>query len=123
MKRLIYMCIDTQVVFINPSLTDKSKEMMVVWDDCMSFADLRVRIRRPRSVSIRFQDRRGEEHHWEDMGPSLSELFQHEIDHLDGVLGVDRALDRDALVLRAAFDEDRDHFLAQVDWWPELEPR
>lgn len=105
-------------LLFNPVITWHSEQTMVLWDDCMSFPDLRVRVRRPRSVSMRFQDRDGVEHHWEDMGPSLSELFQHELDHLDGVLGVDRGLDREALVLRAVFEADPEHFLGQVDWWP-----
>ncbi len=108
-------------LLFDPVITWRSDETIRLWDDCMSFPDLRVRIRRHRSVSLRFFDRGGREHHWEDMGPSLSELFQHELDHLDGVLGVDRALDREALVLRSVFDADPERFLAQVDWWPEQE--
>ncbi|MCP4109632.1 MAG: hypothetical protein GY749_29615, partial [Desulfobacteraceae bacterium] len=46
MKRLIYMCINEPVVFINPVLSNKSKEMMIVWDDCMSFPDLLVKVER-----------------------------------------------------------------------------
>ena len=39
-KRLIYLFIDSPVIFINPSLENRSKEMIEVWDDCMCFPDL-----------------------------------------------------------------------------------
>ena len=42
-KRIIYMCIDEPVVFINPILQFEDDEMMEVLDDCMSFPGLLVR--------------------------------------------------------------------------------
>ena len=51
-KRLIYMFIDRPVVFINPSLENKSETMMDVWDDCMCFPELLVRVRRHKSCTI-----------------------------------------------------------------------
>jgi len=100
MKRLIYMCIDTPVVFINPALTDKSKEMMVVWDDCMSFPDLLVKASRHKTCNILYQDM-----NWRRcriaLADDLSELLQHEYDHLDGILAVSRAMDAQSFALRS----------------------
>lgn len=100
MKRLIYMHIDRPTVFVNPELLDKSKEMMVVWDDCMSFPDLLVRLERHRACTIRYLDMDWRENRM-CLENDLSELLQHEYDHLDGILAVSRAMDEHALALKS----------------------
>ena len=56
MKRLIYMNIDKPVVFINPELTNLSEEMFEMWDDCMSFPHLLVKVKRHVSLTIHYLD-------------------------------------------------------------------
>ena len=92
MKRLIYMNIDRPVVFINPELTNLSEELFELWDDCMSFPNLLVRVKRHRHLTIRYLDERWQPQQW-DMSDDLSELLQHEYDHLDGILCTMRAID------------------------------
>ena len=100
MKRLIYMYIDSPVVFINPALTDKSKDMMLVWDDCLCFPDLLVKVERHKSCSIAYLDTDWKEQKmW--LEGDLSELLQHEYDHLDGILAVSRAVDEQSFALRS----------------------
>ena len=101
---------------INPEITWRSEESMTLWDDCMSFPDLLVRLRRSRSISLRFCDVEGAVHEWNRLEPGVAELLQHEIDHLDGVLAVDRALDREAMALRAVFEAKPARFRELVDW-------
>jgi len=100
MKRLIYMHIDSPTVFINPVLENKSSEMMTVWDDCMSFPDLFVKVKRHKSCRIRYHDM-----NWSpqsmNLEDDLSELLQHEYDHLDGILAVSRAIDGYSFALRS----------------------
>jgi peptide deformylase len=98
-KRVLYMSInDVSTVFVNPRLEDKSAEMMEVWDDCMCFPDLLVKVMRHKSCRIRYRDR-----DWRDetmmLDDDLSELLQHEYDHLDGVLAVSRAIDDKSFAL------------------------
>ena len=92
MKRLVVMNIDEPVAIFNPELFDGSEEMMELWDDCMSFPSLLVRLRRHRRIKMRFRDAEWKEQVWELEG-DLSELLQHECDHLDGVLATMRAID------------------------------
>ena len=92
MKRLVYMHIDKPLVFFNPVLDQKSEQMMELWDDCMSFPELLVRVRRHRSCRVTFRDENWTERHMKLEG-DLSELLQHEVDHLDGMLAVQRAID------------------------------
>ena len=108
MKRLIYMHIDKPVVFINPSLKDLSDEMIEVWDDCMSFPDLLVRVQRHRSCSIEYRDENWTPHTLR-LVDDLSELLQHEYDHLNGVLAVARAIDGHSYALRS-----QRHFLKKT---------
>ena len=100
MKRLIYMYIDSPVVFINPALTDKSIDMMLVWDDCLCFPDLLVKVERHKSCFIAYLDTDWKEQKmW--LEGDLSELLQHEYDHLDGILAVSRAVDEQSFALRS----------------------
>ena len=99
-KRLIYLFIDRPVVFINPSLESKSEEMIDVWDDCMCFPDLFVKVMRHKRCTIRFRDLSFKEHTMK-LEDDLSELLQHEYDHLDGILAVSRAIHGRAFALRS----------------------
>lgn len=98
MKRLIYMNIDKPVIFINPVLSEMSREMFELWDDCMCFPNLHVRVKRHKSCRITFFDE-----NWQKqelfLEDSLSELLQHEYDHLDGILATQRAIDSRSLRL------------------------
>ncbi len=99
-KRLIYVCIDEPLVLINPSLEDLSRETMLVWDDCMCFPELLVRVRRHRSCRLQYRDR-----HWQQcrmaLQDDLAELLQHECDHLRGVLAVSMAVDGHSFALKS----------------------
>ena len=101
MKRLVCMHIDQPVVMINPVLSSMSEEMFELWDDCMSFPDLYVKVRRHKSCELLFRDLQWKEHRWQ-LEDDLSELLQHEVDHLDGILAIDRAVDNRSLRWRNA---------------------
>lgn len=100
MKRLVYMHIDEPVVFVNPVLDQLSDEHIEIWDDCLSFPDLLVRVRRHRTCRIRYRDMtwQAQQTHLSD---DRSELLQHECDHLDGVLAVSRAIDARSFAFRS----------------------
>jgi len=83
--------IDKPRVLINAELYDKSDEMMEIWDDCMSFPELLVKVKRHKTCKIKFNDMNWKEHTWE-LKDDLSELLQHEYDHLNGILATQRAI-------------------------------
>jgi len=91
-KRLVYMNIDKPVVFINPVLTPLTQEQFELWDDCMSFPNLLVKVLRYKEIRIDYLDENWQPRQW-TMQDDLSELLQHECDHLDGVLCTMRAID------------------------------
>lgn len=103
-KRILYMYIDKPVVFINPVLSFPDDEKMDVMDDCMSFPGLLVKVERYRRCIIRYKDEQ-----WNDcemkLEGDLSELLQHEYDHLDGILAVMRAKDEKSLFIKGALKQ------------------
>ena len=116
-KRLIAMHLQGDHHFIvNPEITWQSSDRFTMWDDCMSFPSLLVRLERARSISIHFQNERGEHRDWDNLDTATSELLQHEIDHLNGVLAIDRAIDKDSIVMRETYLAMPDHFRRQVDY-------
>jgi peptide deformylase len=101
---------------VNPEITWRSAETFTLWDDCMCFPTLLVKVRRNRSISLAFQGEDGRPQIWENLGQAESELLQHECDHLDGVLAIDRAEGENAIISRDAFKAQPEHFAGQVDY-------
>lgn len=98
--RIIYLEVgETSYSLVNPEYTHQSQEMFELWDDCFSFPDLMVRVRRHRRIALKYQDESGAPRELDASG-AMSELIQHEMDHLDGVLAVDRAIDRHSFATR-----------------------
>lgn len=91
MIRLIYMHIDRPVVIINPHFTYLSDEQFEVWDDCMCFPNLLVKVKRHQKCVMAYQDENLKVQQMTIEG-SISELLQHEYDHLEGVLATQRAI-------------------------------
>ncbi len=91
---------------VNPEITWRSAEKIVVWDACLSFLSIFMQVERHRDIRVRYQDLRAE---WHEVGASeernLSELLQHEIDHLDGILAVDRIIDMKTMCTREEFEK------------------
>jgi peptide deformylase len=116
-KRFIAVNLGQGTFFVvNPAITWRSDGTFTMWDDCMSFPDLLVRVERAESLSLEYVDEHGARKEWRELDRAAAELLQHEIDHLDGVLAVDRAMDAESLVMRAEYERNREYFNAQVDY-------
>ena len=98
MKRLIVMNLgDGPIAIINPEITKRSSDTQMVWDDCLSVPGRLVEVERNMNISLTYRDRAGQLIEWDDLAPDMSELLQHECDHLDGVLMTDRAASPDSV--------------------------
>jgi peptide deformylase len=90
---------------INPEIIGRSTEKIVVWDACLSFLAIFMKVSRHREITVRYQDLEGT---WHEVQAgeerNLSELLQHEIDHLDGILAVDRITDIRTMCTREEFE-------------------
>ena len=102
-RRVIVADLGERWPLVNPSITARSPETELLWDACLSFLDLFGLVLRHRWIDVRWQDLEGAWHE-ERMEGDRSELFQHEIDHLDGMLAVGRVLDPRSLCRRAYFE-------------------
>ena len=100
LKRIVYLHLERPWLIINPAMVGMSENLMELWDDCMSFPDLLVRVKRHCGFTLTYLDE-----HWVEQSLAvegvLAELLQHEIDHLDGVLAVSRAVDGASFALRS----------------------
>jgi peptide deformylase len=76
-------------IFINPKIIKKSKETIINEEGCLSFPGLFLKIKRAKEVEIEALNERGEKIQVRAEGLP-ARIFQHEIDHLDGILFIDR---------------------------------
>ena len=76
-------------VFINPELFDPSEEHSVYNEGCLSVPDQYAEVERPASIHARWLDRDGVAHE-ELIEGLLATCLQHEMDHLEGILFIDR---------------------------------
>lgn len=91
---------------INPTIIERSSERIVVWDACLSFLSIFMQVERNRDIAVRYQDLQGRTHEVQ-AGElrNLSELLQHEIDHLDGILCIDRVTDLRTICTKEEFEK------------------
>ncbi len=100
-KRIIALHINKPSVMINPELSNLSDEMIELWDDCMSFPSLLVKVRRHKKITVSYFDLNWQKH-TKELEDAMSELIQHEYDHLDGILAVQRAIDKHSFKWKSA---------------------
>jgi peptide deformylase len=89
----------TPLVMVNPKILERSEEMRVHEEGCLSIPDFTAEVERPAKTRVAYIDREGEPQEAELDG-IWSTLVQHEIDHLNGVLFIDylSRLKRDMVV-------------------------
>lgn len=75
--------------FINPTILESSEETCAMDEGCLSLPGISESVKRPKSVTVRYQDLQGEWHE-EKLEGFNARVFQHEYDHLEDVLFTDR---------------------------------
>jgi len=123
--RLIYVEKDEPWFLVNPEIVDVDANDFSVWDDCFSVPDLLVRVVRAYRVTVRYQDLQGKPHEM-TAEKDMAELLQHEIDHLDGVLMLDRAIGLDPFCYREEWNKhhgaERRYGKKEARWAPKQVP-
>jgi peptide deformylase len=89
---------------VNPEITDVGPDDFLVWDDCFCFPQLLVRVSRAYQVFVSYVDLKGKAHTMTALGP-MAELLQHELDHLDGILAIDRPVGNDPFAFRSEWEK------------------
>ncbi len=106
LERVVYVDMGTdgfRGALINPEITEESPERYEMWDCCFSFPRLLVRVTRATDVRVDYLDESGTRRTLEATG-ELSSLLQHEIDHLGGVLAIERAVSPKAFMSRGEWE-------------------
>ncbi len=99
-QRIIFTNVNGGFALINPVIAHASPELFELWDDCFSLPNLLVRVQRHVQITVDFTNEHGVAQSL-TVQNDLSELLQHEIDHLDGLLTTDRAIDGRSLAMRS----------------------
>jgi len=101
-------------VIVNPVIEPMDDELVEVNEGCLSVPDLRGNVMRHVNVRVRYLDRGGNEHDEVKRGLTAG-TFQHECDHLDGRLFLDRVVDTTTLTTWEQFERfHRDAFVARI---------
>lgn len=104
LKRIIYMEQDSDfMVMINPTILEKGNQKFEVWDSCysanVSFFGKTIR---HKSIKVEYVNENAQKViQWFEN--DLSELFQHEIDHLNGILFTDR-IKNNEIIMRSEWE-------------------
>ncbi len=110
LKRVFVAAIEgDEYVIVNPVLTDRSQTTETATEGCLSIPGIQVDVERPTAVTISGQDVSGKPLQIV-ASDLLARILQHEVDHLDGVLILDRT---DRQSRKAAMREWRERLLAQ----------
>jgi len=102
-QKIIFVDFEIHGPLMNPVITRHSRKKFRLWDDCFSLPDILVEVERYYSIVVSYQDENGKRRTVKAEG-ALSELLQHEIDHVNGILAIDRAIDSRHIVLRSEYD-------------------
>jgi peptide deformylase len=101
-------------VFVNPVLEPLDDETVLINEGCLSVPDIRGELPRWVRVEVRYLDREGVPHAERKVGLTAG-TFQHEVDHLDGILFLDRVEDTTTLSTWVQFERfGRDEFTARI---------
>ena len=101
-------------VVVNPILEPLDGELVEINEGCLSVPNLRGNVMRHVNIRVRYLDREGVEHDEVKRGLTAG-TFQHECDHLDGKLFLDRVVDTTSLTTWEQFERHhRDAFVARI---------
>ncbi|MFB3854364.1 MAG: peptide deformylase [Vicinamibacterales bacterium] len=84
------------VTFVNPEIQAVGREVADDWEGCLSIPDIRGTVSRPRRIRVKGLDREGRRIEY-DLRDYAARVMQHEYDHLDGILFLDRVKQYDSL--------------------------
>ena len=97
-KRVAIVTINNKLnILINPIIVPITDKTQGFWEGCLSVPNMRGYVERPKKIMVYWLNQQGEPQHMET-NSFLAAVFQHEIDHLDGKLYIDRVEDNKKLI-------------------------
>lgn len=108
-------------IFINPEIikrsnekTDGVPERENKLEGCLSIPHIWGKVKRARTIRLRYQDEKGKKHEEEFEG-FLATIIQHETDHINGILFTQRVLEQKGKLYQSAKDKDGKEILEEID--------
>ncbi len=92
------------IIIVNPKIIRYSKEKVSEWEGCLSFYGVRGSVLRSKSITVEYNNEKGEKKKEEATG-FWARIFQHEIDHLNGIVYVDQMKDMKKLITLQEFKD------------------
>ena len=92
-----------RIVLINPEIAITESETIEDWEGCLSIPDIRGRVPRAKGITVRAYDRRGKKIEL-DARNYIARVIQHETDHLDGILFIDRMTSLESITFLEEFE-------------------
>ena len=77
------------LAMINPQILAHSPELIIGWEGCLSIPGIRGLVPRYQAIEVQYSDRTGKLHK-QELTDFVARIFQHELDHLDGIVFIDR---------------------------------
>lgn len=90
------------IVIVNPRIVKYSKEKTGDWEGCLSFKNVRGNVPRSKVVTVEYYNEKGEKMVEKATG-LWARIFQHEIDHLNGIVYIDRIKDTKTIMTLSEF--------------------
>jgi peptide deformylase len=87
---------------LNPEIVARSGELVAGWEGCLSVPEQRGLVLRDRAIEVKYFNKYGELIH-QELTDFVARIFQHELDHLDGILFPDRVSDPTNLISEAEY--------------------
>lgn len=100
-----------ETVLVNPEIIEKSKATDIDEEGCLSFPKIYADVERSTKIEVRYQDLQGQQQEMQLSG-FVARIFQHEFDHLQGVLYHDRMKPTELEKVRPRLVELEEAFLA-----------
>lgn len=97
LQRIVVIDVEDEhglIELINPVITEYSREELIMEEGCLSIPGRSGKVKRPARVTVRALDRKGKEFELKAEG-YLARAIQHEVDHLDGILFIDKVLEEE----------------------------
>lgn len=91
-------------VMINPQIISHSAERVKDWEGCLSVPGVRGLVPRYQAIAVEYTDRYGQ-HQQQELTDFVARIFQHELDHLNGILFIDRVESTQDLISEQDYQE------------------
>ncbi|MEM7008536.1 MAG: peptide deformylase [Thermodesulfobacteriota bacterium] len=102
------------IALINPEIISRSDELEKDWEGCLSIPGIRGLVPRHKTIKVKYQTRDGD-HVEDELSDFIARIFQHELDHLDGIVFLDRMESNSEIITEKQYQKLMTKLLEDID--------